>query len=393
LGKPGDPRECESNMNEAIFRIFAGDRHVDIQTTSEGFPLERLFELEEGDRLEDSVFLRAPRSAVPSEIRSFLTAMKDIRVVAEGTPDARIEVALGREPALEVEGQRFSLTLSGELIARPKDRRRTLAGNLGLFYSLSLFLLEKRHGIVSYHSSTLVDEKNRIVYINGGDASSGKSVIMLEYMAHYGAGCDYRVLSTEMGHLSILNGEMAVYRGAGFDNVSLFPGEPQKAELMSRLFPHDEMPDPDGQVEVRGTDGSVKAAVSVKEFYARSDSYRSRDGYRLVYLMPTIHPSYKTVDPDILPRGGYDGMLSSLIGVARQKLGQKQPSWIYDERAALFLPAWYLGAEQTMEARTIEQSLGERHLLAVVRIKGNPKDFNAKPGAYWSKIARLLELD
>lgn len=382
-------------MNEAIFRIFAGHRYIDIRTISEGFPLERLLELEEGDRLEDSVFLRAPRSAVPSEIRSFLTAMKDIRVVAEGIPDARIEFALGREPNLQAEGDCFRLTLTPGLIDRPRDRRRTLAGNLGLLYSLSLFLLEKKHGIVSYHSSALVDEKNRIVYINGGEASSGKSVIMLEYMAHYGAGSDYRVLSTEMGHLSILEGELTAYSGASFDNVSLFPGEPEKTDLMGRLFPHDEMPDPDGEVEVRGTDGSVKTAVSVKEFYARRDSYCSRDGYRLVYLMPTIHPSYKTVDPAIqrLPQGSYDGLLSSLIGVARQKLGQKQPSWIYDERAALFLPAWYLGAEQAMEARTIEQSLSERHLLAVVRIRGNPKDFNAKPGSYWSKIARLLELD
>jgi hypothetical protein len=380
-------------MNEATFRIFAGDKHIDIQTVSEGFPLERLLELEEGDKLEDSVFLRAPKSMVPSEIRSFLTAMKDIRVVTQGKPDARIEVVSAEKPALDVDGDLLRLTLSPELIERPKDRRRTLAGNLGLFYSLSLFLLERKHGIVSYHSSALVDEKNRLVYVNGGEASSGKSVIMLEYMAHYGAGSDYRVLSTEMGHLSILDGELAAYSGAGFDNVSLFPGEPEKIALMERLFPKDRMPDPDGEVEVRGTDGSVKTAVSVNGYYARSSSYSSRDGYRLVYLMPTIHPSYETLDPDILPRAGYGGLLSSLIGVARQKLGQKQPSWIYDERAALFLPAWFLGAEQRMEARTIEESLDEQHLRAVVRIKGNPMDFNRDPGAYWSKIARLLELD
>ncbi|MBN2552742.1 MAG: hypothetical protein JXB06_08220, partial [Spirochaetales bacterium] len=103
-------------MNEAIFRIFAGDRSVDIQTASENLPLERLFELEEGERLEDSVFLRAPRSAVPSEIRSFLTAMKGIRVVSGATPDIRIEVASGPEPELRVEGERFRLTLPRELI-------------------------------------------------------------------------------------------------------------------------------------------------------------------------------------------------------------------------------------------------------------------------------------
>jgi hypothetical protein len=380
-------------MNEATFRIFAGDRYIDIQTVTQGFALECLFELEEGDELESSVFLRAPRSSVPSEIRSFLTAMKDIKIVPGGGFDARIEVTLGENPALNVTGDQLRLTLSPELIDRPKDRRKTLAGNLGLFYSLSLFLLERKHRIVSYHSSALVDEKNRLVFINGGEASSGKSVIMLEYMAHYGPDSEYRVLSTEMGHFSIVDGELVAYGGAGFDNVSLFPGEPKKIELMKRLFPHDPMPDPDGDVEVRGTDGSVKTAVSVGEYYARSDCYSSRDGYKLVYLMPTIHPSYGMVDPDILPRGSYGGLLSSLIGVARQKLGQKQPSWIYDETAALFLPVAYLAAQQDMESRTIEESLKEEHLIAVVRIKGNPMDFNRNPGEYWSKIVNLLGLD
>lgn len=380
-------------MNEATFRIFAGDKYVDIQTITEAFALERLFELAEGEALEGSVFLRAPKSSAPSEIRSFLTAMKDIKIVSEDSPDARIEISLGKEPSLWVDRGVFKLTLSPDLVDKPKDRRRTLAGNLGLFYSLSLYLLEKKHRIVSYHSSALVDEKNKLIYINGGEASSGKSVMMLDYMAHYERSLEYRVLSTEMGHFSIIEDELIAYSGSCFDNVSLFPGEPEKIALMGRLFPKDSMPDPDTDIEVRGTDGSIKAAVSVKDYYARCTSYSSRDGYRLVYLMPTIDLGYKTVDPFILPRESCGGLLSSLVGVAREKLGQKQPSWIYDERAALFLPAWYLAAEQEMEGKTIEDSLKEQYLRAVVRIKGNPVDFNRNPGAYWNKIVRLLELD
>jgi hypothetical protein len=380
-------------MNQATFRVFAGDKTVDIQVVTQGFSLERLLELGEGQEIERSVFLRAPMASVPSEIRSFLTAMKDIRIVPEGSPDARVEVTLGKQGDLRVERGVLRLSLTPELVDKPKDRRRTLAGNLGLLYSLSLFLLERKHRMVSYHSSALVDEKNRLVYINGGEASSGKSVIMLEYMAHYGSSSEYRVLSTEMGHFSIVEGELVAYSGAGFDNVSLFPGEPEKIELMGRLFPRDSMPDPDTDIEVRGTDGSVKTAVSVREFYARSPSYSSRDGYRLVYLMPTIDLGYKTEDPFVLPRESYGGLLSSLVGVARQKLGQKQPSWLYDESAALLLPAWYLAGEQEMEGKTIEDSLKEDHLRAVVRIRGNPIDFNRNPGQYWSKIVRLLELD
>ena len=132
-----------------------------------------------------------------------------------------------------------------------------------------------------------------------------------------------------MGHFSIIADELIFYSGSSFDNVSLFPGEPEKIELMGRLFPNDRMPDPDTDIEVRGTDGSVKTAVSVNDYYSRSTSYSSRDGYRLVYLMPTIDLGYKTVDPFILPKENYGGLLSSLVGVARQKLGQKQPPCFY----------------------------------------------------------------
>ena len=50
-------------MTEATFRIFAGNRSVDIQTVTEAFALERLFELAEGEVLERSVFLRAPKAS------------------------------------------------------------------------------------------------------------------------------------------------------------------------------------------------------------------------------------------------------------------------------------------------------------------------------------------
>ena len=132
----------------------------------------------------------------------------------------------------------MELRLTRELAERPQDKRRTLAGNLGLLYALSLYLLERKHGIVSYHSSALVDERNKLVFINGADASSGKSVLMLDYMACYGPGTEYRVLSTEMGHISIRDGEMRAYGGAAVDNVSLFPGQPSQAALMARLFPN-----------------------------------------------------------------------------------------------------------------------------------------------------------
>jgi hypothetical protein len=377
---------------ESIFRVYAGGRYVDIKTIAEGLSIEDLLEMEEGRILEKSVYLREPDSMIPSEIRSFLTAMREIEIVESEKVDATIKVSLSNAASLSVIDDELVLKLPDNLVKNPKDRRRTLAGNLGLLYSLSLFLFEKKYGIVSYHSSALVDEKNRLVFINGGEASSGKSVVMLEYMSHYGRDSDYRVLSTEMGHFSIVNNEFTAYSGSVYDNVSLFPNEPEKIRLMNRLFPDAKLPDPDTEVEVRGTDGSVKIAVSVKDYYARQMCYSSKEGYKLVYLMPTIKMGKKTENPVVMKEDEWGGLFSSLVGVARQKLGQKQPSWIYNEEAALLLPAWFLAGEQEVEARTIENSLKDEFLKAVIKIEGSPLDFNRNPGEYWGKIRDVLDL-
>jgi hypothetical protein len=376
---------------EVTFRIYAGGRHVDIKTVAEGLSIEDLLEMEEGWTLEKSVYLREPDSLIPSEIRSFLTAMRDIEIVESEKVDATIKVSSSDTSSLAVIDDELVLKLPESLVKNPKDRRRTLAGNLGLLYSLSLYLFEKKYGIVSYHSSALVDEKNRLVFINGGEASSGKSVVMLEYMSHYGRDSDYRVLSTEMGHFSIVDNEFIAYSGSVYDNVSLFPDEPEKIKLMNHLFPDAKLPDPDMDTEVRGTDGSVKTAVSVKDYYARQMSYSSKEGYKLVYLMPTIKMGKMTKNPVVMGEEEWSGLFSSLVGVARQKLGQKQPSWIYNEEASLLLPAWFLSGEQEIEARTIENSLKDEFLKAVVKIEGTPVDFNRNPGEYWSKIRDVLD--
>lgn len=377
---------------EITFRIYAGNKCVDINTVTAGLSLEKLLEIEEGEGFENSVYLRKPDSLKPAEIRSFLTAMKGIEIVKSESFDAKIEVSLSDAASLKGINNVFRLKLPVKLVERPKDRRRTLAGNLGLLYSLSLYLFEKKFGIVSYHSSALVDEKNRLIFIIGGEASSGKSVIMLDYISHYGRDPDYRILSTEMGHFSIVNNEFLAYSGSVFDNISLFPGEPEKIALLNKIFPAARLPGPDLKTEVRGTDGSVKIALSVKDYYARLLCYSSKDGYKLVYLMPAIKMAGKTRAPVVMAAAEYSGLFSSLVGVARQKLGQKQPSWIYNEQASLLLPAWFLAGEQDREAKTIENSLKEDFLKAVVKIEGNPVDFNRKPGEYWAKICRVLDL-
>ena len=138
---------------EATFRIWAGDKSVDVRTTTEGVSLEALLDLEDGAALESSVYLRVPDPARPAEIRSFLTAMRSLEVAENGDPDQELRIIVDNAPSLDVVNGVMELRLTRELVERPQDKRRTLAGNLGLLYSLSLYLLERKHGIVSYHST------------------------------------------------------------------------------------------------------------------------------------------------------------------------------------------------------------------------------------------------
>ena len=75
-------------MNEAIFRIFAGDRYVDIQVASRGFPLERLFELVVRYLLEEEGMGRSPRAGLT-------------RMAANQDAEKRLEAALSRRYWIE----------------------------------------------------------------------------------------------------------------------------------------------------------------------------------------------------------------------------------------------------------------------------------------------------
>ena len=48
--------------NEITFRIYTGNKYVDIKILTEGVSLEKLLEIEEGEHLENSVYLREPDS-------------------------------------------------------------------------------------------------------------------------------------------------------------------------------------------------------------------------------------------------------------------------------------------------------------------------------------------
>lgn len=377
-------------MDRAVFRIFAGNKYVDIQIDAEEpLTMEKLLDIQDGEDLMSSIFLRKPRSDYPDEIRCFLSAMHDIQVVASDAPDGYVKYRHGEPAALQVVDDVIEITLTEELAKNPKDHRRSLAGNLSILYAYALYLFEKQHGIISYHSSALVDEEKKYIYVTGGDASSGKSVLMLEMMAYAykHEKKNLRVLSTEMGHISVKDA-MVAYTGAKTDNVALFPGEHEKVALMKMLFPNDVLPDPDDKtVTTRGTDGSVKTPVSVSDYFATQPEYSSADGYQMVYLMPTIKMGNPVQDPVIVTPS--EELFESLVKVAQQKLGKKLPNWLYTETVSL--PVEYFAQEEQMEKDTIAKTLKPPYLKAVIEIQGDPVEFNKNPGAYWEKIESVLD--
>ena len=133
----------------------------------------------------------------------------DARMVILDLPDASPAVRVGEDEVLAV------ADFSG-LEAACSDRRCTLFGNLGLFFRFGLAVLERRHGIFSFHASALyLLDRNELMLVVGG-AGAGKTVFLLE-----GLRRGYQVFSTEMTHLEFRGGDVVFHKGSLVDNIRL----------------------------------------------------------------------------------------------------------------------------------------------------------------------------
>jgi hypothetical protein len=377
--------------NAAIFRIYAGNLYVSIKVITKGIDLESLLEVKKREDLENSPYLTEPVSSKPDEIRSFFTAMKKIEISENHDYDAEICVEVSKTSSLSFEDSMVECKLPETLIKKPKDRRRTLAGNLGLLFSLSLHLLQKKFGIISYHSSVLVDKENQIIFlITGNTASIGKSVLMLEYLAHYGKDKNHQIVSCEMGHIRIMKNECRVYSGARFDNIALVKNESAKIALMKKLFPREKLPNE--SAKVKRTNKMVKTPVSLKDYYTNKDVYSSKQGFKLVYILPQIRSRIITKDP-VLIKHTDSTVLDLLVRAAEEKLGLNRPVWFFEENTKLCLPAGPFISQRKKLEKTIGNSLQKKFLRGIIRIEGNPLDFIHRPGTTWPRIIQSLNLN
>ena len=108
---------------------------------------------------------------------------------------------------------------SGDFTAWEKecsDIRYSLFGNLGLFFRYSLSVLERYHGIYSFHASSIfIPNSNTLLLIIGGPGA-GKTVYLLKALLK-----DWKIFSTEMTHFRLTEHGVEFFKGSLYDNVRL----------------------------------------------------------------------------------------------------------------------------------------------------------------------------
>ncbi len=131
----------------------------------------------------------------------------DARMYILDLPEAQPSVSIG---AHEV----FAVGDFTRLEQACSDRRCSLFGNIGLFFRFALAVLERCHGIFSFHASAMyLPERHELMLVVGG-AGAGKTVFLLE-----GLRRGYQVFSTEMTHLEFRGGDVVIHKGSLVDNI------------------------------------------------------------------------------------------------------------------------------------------------------------------------------
>jgi len=167
----------------------------------------------------NSVLIREPRYFESAKVESLLTNVHqvpevpyediDAEFIALDDPEIKPSVHIGKDTCI----------CTGDFSRwerECKDIRYSLFGNLGLFFRYSLAVMERFHGIYSFHASSLyLPDKNTILLIVGG-AGAGKTVYLLKGVVE-----GWKILSTEMTHLRITDDGYELYKGSLFDNVRL----------------------------------------------------------------------------------------------------------------------------------------------------------------------------
>ena len=173
-----------------------------------------------------------------AEVESLLT---DFHSVEQISPDESLDGHISIEDGegdLGYEWHKNNVKFKGSFSRLEKeasDSRYTLWGNQGFLYRYTLFLLEKKHAIYSFHACALHQEDSDTLYVIIGGAGSGKSVYLLS-----GLEKGMKLFSTVTVHFRFDEGKIIWYMGSLVDNLrygTLIHDFP-------RFLPTGDIPDP-----------------------------------------------------------------------------------------------------------------------------------------------------
>lgn len=151
------------------------------------------------------------------EVKSLLTDFRDVSGISyAGQLDGYVKIEDSEEPpSYWREGDRVRfMGPFRRLTRKASDLRFSLWGNQGFLYRFILYLLEKKHGIESFHAGALYDEQRRRLFVVIGEAGSGKTVYLLS-----GLEKGLKLFSTETVHFRIDGDSITWFMGSLIDNV------------------------------------------------------------------------------------------------------------------------------------------------------------------------------
>lgn len=230
-----------------------------------------------------------------------------------------------------------------------KDIRYSLFGNLGLFFRYSLAVLERFHGIYSFHASSMYIPSNNTLLLVVGGAGAGKTVYLLKGVVE-----GWKFFSTEMTHLRVTDDGYEFYKGSLYDNVrvgNLVYDFPEAIDKLGVKIP-----------EVDNVWGH-KITIDLRPMQAE-DVYRNP---RVQILIARIESDRKKADVSVVKEK--DKILWTLYQNASEKLA---PPWLMYER----LPVGSCDDERLARARleTMSKFLDMADILPVKSILAGVKN-------------------
>ncbi|MBW2312175.1 MAG: hypothetical protein JRF35_14095 [Deltaproteobacteria bacterium] len=186
----------------------------------------------------NDALIRDPRYFESDKMESLLTNVHKLPEVSYENTDADVIVLDDQDLKPYVSVGEGTCVCAGDFSRwerECKDIRYSVFGNLGLFFRYSLAVLERFHGIYSFHASSLfIPQSNTVLLIVGG-AGAGKTVYLLKGVVE-----GWKILSTEMTHLRLTKDGYEFYKGSLYDNVrvgSLVYDFPEAIEKLGLEIP------------------------------------------------------------------------------------------------------------------------------------------------------------